>query len=72
MTKQEFAKKKWGYGMEVLYKDGRISIISPVVSVDFENSTIGIDLPNGDLFYVACEKCEITKDFVPAVPHLSE
>lgn len=65
MTKQEFAKKQWGYGMEVSFKYDGGSILAPIVSVDFDESTIGIALPNGDLFFVPCEKCEITKDFIP-------
>lgn len=68
MTKEQFAKQKWGYGMIIEYRDnakGSSSLlIADVISVDFENFTIGVELPIAkDLVFLPCEKCTIIKDF---------
>jgi len=64
MTRDHFAKLKWGVGMVVKYDDSTedttTQLIADVVSVDFENFTIGVELPMvGDLIFLPCEKCNL-------------
>lgn len=67
MTKDEFRKKGWGVGMVVRYENENYVLQSDVVSVDFENDTIGLEMPlTKDIEYFPCEKCRIVKDFHPA------
>lgn len=71
MTKKEFNEKRWGNGMVVLYRDQKTGtqITAPVISVDFESSKIGVELPpDYDIVFLPCEWCEIIKDFVPKTP----
>jgi len=65
MTKEEFRKQGWGAGMIVKYENENYVMQSDVVSVDFENDTIGLEMPlTKDIEYFPCEKCTIIKDFV--------
>ena len=65
MTREHFAKLKWGVGMIAEYKDSNSKLISEVISVDFEAYEIGLEMPvSGDIIFLPCEKCEIIKDFV--------
>jgi len=71
MTIEEFNKQKWTAGMRVFYKDdtpgSRTTLITDIVSVDFEKNKIGVELPGmkiesvDDLIWLPCDKCEVEK-----------
>lgn len=64
MTKEQFNLQKWGAGMIVKYKGTHSELTSEVISIDFENHTIGLETPiTADIVFCPCEDCEIIKDF---------
>ena len=58
MTKQEFDNQCWHAHMEC-YIDGNIY---PIVSVDMEDRTIGIEDEDGELLTVPCRFITIKQD----------
>lgn len=76
MSKEEFCKKGWGAGDRIKYEQDGTTIIADVISVNFEDFSIGIDLPSGalvrdgegeeyrietEIIYLPCTKCTIVK-----------
>jgi len=58
MTLEKFKNQGWGYGMQAEYKGA----VYPVISVDFEESLVGLSdvIPNLDeITWVRCENISL-------------